>query len=553
MNGDHRRRDPGSRCRRTVAVAFGLAALFASTAVMVGGVSGTAVAQTTRPGSPRVVGAPTNVRSAPAVEPDRPGLLDLPGGPVVDSLYVVGPGDRFLLGEPGGDPQFVELVVDLEGNLAVPGLGVFPVSGVSLDAARARLLSEIRRLRPRAELNLTLIEARRFRVYLLGQLSTPGSYPANGLDRVSDLIDRVGNLKGTASKRRITRFGTGGDTMRVDLLRFQLLGDARLNPYLRDGDRIVVPYAGRSVEIFGAVHDPGAFEFVDGERVSGLIELAGGLLPNALPDSIRLVRPGRVEGTEVEIRFDFPQSDPALRARDQVFIRTDPNYDRGPVVTLEGEFVYPMVLPIREGETRVRDVILAAGGFTAEAAIDEAALIRTQRGEQLQDLEYERLKQLPVADMRETEYQYFKMKSRERPGKMQVDFRAVLADSNHADNIPLARGDLITVPRLSEYIQVSGQVANPGAVRFEPGLRVSDYVERAGGYSWNARKSRLTLIRATTGEWIRNPGDSDMPQPGDVVWVPEKPDRDYWGIFKDTMLVAGQVATVVLLAREVTR
>ena len=506
----------------------------------------------TRPPA-RVIGAPSTARPASPVEPDRPGLLAVPAGAVVDSIYLVGPGDRFLLGDLTTDPEFAELVVDLEGNLAVPGLGSFRVSGLTLAEARANVLDGVRRLRPRAEVTLTLIAAREFRVFLLGQLSMPGSYPATGLDRVSDLVDRVGNLKGTASKRRIVRRGARGDTMRVDLQRFRILGDATRNPYLRDGDQIVIPYAGRTVEIYGAVHDPGAFEFVEGERFTDLLELAGGLLPDALPDSVRLVRLTAGEGAEDQTFFSSPALDPELRARDQLFVRSDPAYDRGPLVTLEGEFVYPMVLPIREGETRVRDAIQAAGGFTPDAAVEEATLLRTQAREQVQDLEYERLKLLPVADMRESEYQYFKMKSRERPGKMQVDFRGVLADPDHADNITLVRGDLITVPRLSRFVQLSGQVANPGAVRHEAGLRVDDYIERAGGFSWGARRSQVTLIRAASGEWIRDPGDDERPQPGHVIWVPEKTDRDYWTIFKDTMLVAGQVATVVLLAREVTR
>jgi polysaccharide export outer membrane protein len=220
---------------------------------------------------------------------------------------------------------------------------------------------------------------------------------------------------------------------------------------------------------------------------------------------------------------------------------------------MAGEFGYPMILPIVEGSTRVLNALRAAGGFTKLAAIREATLVRAGGAEQLQDLEFERLKRVPVADMSKDEYQYFKMKSRERTGRMQVDFVAVLANASHPDNILLEDGDVITAPRVRRFVQVSGQVADPGNVLFEPGLTVQDYVARAGGYAWNARQSGTTLIRARSGEWVRDPDRDLRLEPGDVLWVPEKPDRDFWALFRDGMLVAAQAATVVLLAQQIAK
>ena len=41
--------------------------------------------------------------------------------------------------------------------------------------------------------------------------------------------------------------------------------------------------------------------------------------------------------------------------------------------------------------------------------------------------------------------------------------------------------------------------------------------------------------------------DVDEFDPGDQIWVPRKADRNYWEIFRETMLVAAQVATVYLV------
>lgn len=492
-------------------------------------------------------------RSLPRAPGGTVDFLGLMAGPVDEDLYVVGPGDRFHVGIWSQPPLEHDIRVDLEGNIRIPGSGVYNVAGMTLAVARASVFEGLRRFHPRADLTLSLVEARRFRVFLLGNVEEPGSYAASGADRVSDLLDRGGELPPSASERHIRLVRTGGDSLRVDLARFRRYGELDLNPLLQDGDRVVVPFKGPSVEIYGAVGVAGLFEYVQGERFSDLLILAGGFTPRAMADSVMMVEVTPRDEANPSRFFSYPGEDPSLISNSQFFVRSDPLHERGPMVRMVGQFVYPNVIPIEERVTRVRDAIQAAGGFTDRAAVSETVLLRHGALEELTDLEFERLRQVPVADMNETEYDYYKMKLRERPGTMHVDFQAVMNDPDHPDNIPLLRGDIITAPSLREYVQVSGQVASPGAILFEDGLTVAEYIRRAGGLSWNARKSHMTWIRAETGEWVRRPDQKAVPQPGDVIWVPEKPDRDYWLIFRETMTVGAQMATILILAREVTR
>ncbi len=44
--------------------------------------------------------------------------------------------------------------------------------------------------------------------------------------------------------------------------------------------------------------------------------------------------------------------------------------------------------------------------------------------------------------------------------------------------------------------------------------------------------------------------DARAIQPGDFIWVPEKRDINFWGVLKDVILVAGSVATVIILLRD---
>ena len=43
--------------------------------------------------------------------------------------------------------------------------------------------------------------------------------------------------------------------------------------------------------------------------------------------------------------------------------------------------------------------------------------------------------------------------------------------------------------------------------------------------------------------------DEDVTEfiPGDQIWVPRKSDRNYWELFRQTMSVAAQIATVYLV------
>ncbi len=480
-------------------------------------------------------------------------FLGMMAGPVDEDMYVVGPGDRFHVGIWSRPPLEHDARVDLEGNVQITGSGVYRVAGMTLAEARETVIDGLRRYHPGADLTFSLVEARRFRVFLLGSVEEPGSFPASGADRVSDLLDRGGELPASASGRHIRLIRRSGDTLMVDFARFRRTGELELNPLLQDGDRVIVPIRGASVEIFGAIGISGFYEYVEGERFSDLLAMAGGLNHRALTDSVRMVEVTPSDEQNLSRFFPYPEDDPLLVANSQFFVRSDPLWERGPVVNMIGQFRYPTLHPIEERVTRVRDAVEAAGGFTDRAAIQETVLLRSGAVEELTDMEFERLKQVPVADMNEMEYDYFRTKLRERPGKIQVDFLAVMNDPDHPDNIPLLRGDIITAPSLREYVQVSGQVASPGAIMFEEGLTVADYLRRAGGLSWNARKSHMTWIRAETGEWVRRPDTRTVPGPGDVIWVPEKPDRDYWLIFRETIAVTAQMATVVLLAREVTR
>ena len=74
---------------------------------------------------------------------------------------------------------------------------------------------------------------------------------------------------------------------------------------------------------------------------------------------------------------------------------------------------------------------------------------------------------------------------------------------------------------------------------------------RAGGFASKARKSRIYVIKANTGKWIKAKKSVRL-EPGDDIWIPEKPERDYWKFFRDSMVVLGNAATIYLVIKQAT-
>lgn len=473
-------------------------------------------------------------------------------GPIDPDQYLVGPGDRYAVTIWGAEILRYSEIVTPEGELVLPGIATTLVAGLSLAESKNRVRAKIRKSYRNVEIDVSLVELRRIRISVLGEVVSPASYVGQATELTSELILKAGGLLEIASRRNIRITRRSGEKRRVDLTRYHNLGDLDFNPPILDGDVIVVPAARKFVYIYGAIPRPGRFEFVPDESIGSLVELAGGFGRGAVTDTVEI----RVfiDSTRTETHF-FDVSTPEgkeyhLRESDQVYVRFIPRWQDVELVAVEGEVAFPGSYGINEGDDRLLDVIERAGGLTQDASIRDAKLIRSAGVDEI-DLEFERLKGVPVEEMTETEYAYFKTKSRERRGTMVVNFEKLLQGDDQ-ENVLLKAGDRVFVPRNRETVAVSGQVANPGKVVFEEGKDYKYYINRAGGYGHDARKGKTRVIKGVTGEWIPA-GDADPPVPGDVIWVPEKPERDWWQTIQDVARFTASIATVYLVIDQATR
>jgi protein involved in polysaccharide export with SLBB domain len=474
--------------------------------------------------------------------------------------YVVGAGDVLSIDLWGEVNYSCQLQITPEGNLLIPRVGSVEISGKSLREAKKIIQEAIMTSYKNVRVTVTLVGLRRFKVTVAGVVRSPGIYSVFANTRISEVIALAGGFLENSSFRNIVVTHSDGTLSKADVFRFWRIGDRIRNPYVLGGDLVFVPVRELNVNtcgIYGAVKSPGEFEYTAEDSLLDLINLAFGLTMDVEFLRADLIRFNPDQHTTRNISIDLeglisgnnPLNNIALMPDDRVFIRTIPKFHKKDQVTIRGEVLYPGVYEIEEDQTKLSEVIAKAGGFTPDASLAEAEMLRVYN---VVDPEFERLKSIPVADMTKSEYNYFKMRTRERPGRVGVNLEKLFLQGRSEYDIALKSGDYINIPPKNMLVNVSGCVVKPGLVPYQSGENYKYYIKKAGGFSWRASKSKIQIVKGLTGERLR-PSKSRKIDPGDTILIPEKPERDYWGFFKDTMIVLGNLATIYLVVQQATK
>ncbi len=497
--------------------------------------------------------AEDRARREPTQRPDQPVALDR----VIDSAtYRLGPGDVVVVNLWGNTFLEIELAVTPEGRILVPGVGPVAVAGSTLVQAERLVVDSARPAYGNSRLTLSLTELRTFRVHVSGMVEDPGSYVATPADRVSDVIGLAGGTADGASQRLIGLGRADGSTLPVDLALFLTTGEVAANPVVDMGDVIHVPATGDSVAVWGAVGLPGYYEYRLGDTFTRLIELAGGIREGARVSEVEWSRFPTDTGASIVRRIRLADllrapTDGSVRPGDRLLIPEQSSWRVRRSVTVAGAVTLPGEYSIVEGVTRLSDVLRRAGGLAPDADSRSTALVRAGRGIYA-DAELDRLSLMPPPKMTEAEIGYTKIRFRQNRGQTSVDVGRAVASPGGRDDPLLVDGDEIRVARTRHMVDVIGAVVAPGLVAYAEGRGVDYYIREAGGLGLNAREVSVRVVRAATGQWVEPDADT-VPDPGDTIIVPERTEVLWWDAFKDGLMVASQVATVVLLAISVIR
>jgi polysaccharide biosynthesis/export protein len=477
--------------------------------------------------------------------------IQLPGA-VDAKIYRLGPGDALLLQLWGRVSRSIPIEVGPEGIVLVPGAGPLRVDGRTLADVREDVLRRLRGQFRGVSMDLRLARARVFRVYITGQVRAPGPTEANGTSRVGDVLMQ-GALLPESSRRRIEVLHTDGTRDLADLELFLRTGDNSLNPWLRDGDVINVPTATEFVWAQGALAQPGKFEVGPSDSLRTILRLAGDPVPAAEASRVLLIRwrdPYTPESTWVELddvysrKTNYPVVD-----GERLYVYFVPQYHLQHEATILGEVHRPGVYPIVEGRTHLSYLVAAADRFLPSADLSAIRVHRKNPNTQEKDPELDRLLRLSRNELTGSEYEQLRTKLAGLREDYRVDWKRLQQDPENLDLL-LRDGDIVRVERLVNSIRVDGEVQRPGILAYAPGQRMADYIKQTGGFTDRAWRGKVRVTRAVTGQTFLARNVRTL-NPGDFVWVPEKPDVTAWQQAKEVLTALATVATIVIAIRSV--
>ncbi len=479
------------------------------------------------PLEPEAFGYDVFARAPESFEPDQ----DL----AVGSDYRLGPGDELRITLWGSIQQEFFGLVDREGNLALPEMGLVPAAGATLGEMERRLEAELRKTFSGFKLSVTLRRLRRIQVIVAGDVKRPGAYFLSPVSSVFNALYYAGGPTAQGTLRRIRVVRDGRLIAEVDLYPTLLLGEASDEVKLVSGDTVFILPKGAEATVRGEVSRPAIFELAGSETVADLVAMAGGFTPTTHPDRATLDRVSPATGpisidvdlSDLLVQEDVPPASPTrlpLQDGDDLTVYSIYHVAPREFVEIQGMVQYPGIYPLYPG-TRISDLVFRAGGLLDSAYRLTAELSRLAPPGDVQTRE-------GVAD------------SVSRVHYIELD--KALGDPSSTENRVLSKDDKLYIRKIpgwktQETVKVTGEVVFPGIypllVREE---RLSHVIERAGGLTKESFLMGASLFREEQGRVIISFENALKKEREDIVLVDG--DSIHVPSYPPTILVEGQVS-----------
>jgi protein involved in polysaccharide export with SLBB domain len=505
-------------------------------------------------------------------------------GPVDPREYIVGPGDIYSVNIWISPPLNLQLPVTPEGSIIIPTVGEVSVAGLHLDAAKEKIAAEIRKKYISGNISFTLLTPRVFEVRVTGFGFLEATVYVQATGRAQDAIAlaknqtdellNTMNMTGEGTKstklsreeaqklsvqgslRHIEIRHRDGTESKADIERFIATRERTCNPLLRDGDVVIVPARNilrDFVGVYGAVNGEGAYEFVDGDSLMSMIQIARGCSPLADSSHVAITRTDAAGDTMQTISADLTaiaagaSPNVSLQRGDRIVVREKTELRRDYKVHMEGEVLYPGYYPITRDSSRLSEIIKRAGGLKETASLEASHILRDSKPS-----EKVKIDQLENARGRTSQEDsaYYHVESEIRMnGELVVaDFVSLFANNDKTKDVILRDGDRIIIAQKVHTVYVFGQVVQPGHVQFSSNQSYKYFIDKAGGFADDAVKGDVHIIKANSKQWL-SPGETTIEE-GDYIWVPKEPYRPfsyYIQIYGQLFGIVGTLVTVAVL------
>jgi protein involved in polysaccharide export with SLBB domain len=384
--------------------------------------------------------------------------------------YVLGAGDMVYVDIYGESEQYYEATVNADGFMILDNIGPISVSGKTIEEATgiirnrlANYYTGIRGSNPSTFVQVTLGNVRTIQVHLVGELRLPGTFTLSAFSTVFNALYSAGGPNENGSMRSVRVIRNGHAVATIDIYDFLVNGKASLDFQLQDQDVVLVdPFIARA-SVKGEVKRPKIFEIKEGETFEDLLRYSGGFTDEAFKDRVNVTRISGKERAVSDI-FDSQFGLFLVKGGDEYFV--------GKVLDRYSNRVQIKGAVFREGNygltpgLTLKQLIQNADGVRGDAYLERASILRTN-----EDLSTEVLT---------------------------VNLQNVLNGTDR--DIPLKREDVVRIASIYDlneefYVQINGEVKNPGTYPYSRNMSVEELILMAGGLREAANTKDVEIAR----------------------------------------------------------
>lgn len=318
-------------------------------------------------------------------------------------------------------------------------------------------------------------------VALTGMVKRPAIYEVKAGTKVLDALELAGGLSSNAFKGRVRLDRVEGHKRKVVMdIRMEKVGGAS-NPAVTDGDVLFVDQVLDKefdvVYLKGNVNRPGRYEHRKGMTVKDLIPSHKDLKSETYFKYGHIKRSSEQDERALLIPFSLEEVldkgiAVALEPRDTVIVYSRFDIMDQPLVKAEGLVRRPGAHPFVD-QMRLSDLIIASGGLTVEAYLNEAHLLRLLQAGESDSLHYALHK---------------------------VDLSGIVENPGDENNLELKPFDsLIVFPRsnfiLPKKVTVQGAVKRSGEFELSRNMGIRELISQADGLTRNSYTLVVEVVR----------------------------------------------------------
>ncbi|EKE02112.1 MAG: polysaccharide biosynthesis/export protein [uncultured bacterium] len=337
----------------------------------------------------------------------------------------------------------IDVTVDKEGNLFIPGVGLIPAKDTTVASIEQQIYSMLTSKFSGFKVKVSVYEPGNFPIMVMGNVKQPGVVNLNSSSSFLDALNQAGGVQKEGSLREIVYInGANKSKLTMDLYDLLIRGQQK-NISLKEGDVILVKPIGKVIALSEGVKKPAIYEFKNGESLQSLITMAGGLLPSINAANVQLEGFDKSNNQKItkdinaaELSTIFPNDGDVLAFKSAY------NFSEN-VVSIEGNIKHPGSFQYQKG-MKLSDVLKSQDDLLAKTFIYQAVIERVYGVDK-------DIVTIPVS---------------------LVDFFKGLTDPE------LAPQDKIKVYASTQMknIEVSGYISNPGIIPYVEGMTLKDLI-----------------------------------------------------------------------------